>query len=964
LIIFVLMTTVVFAQQTMQCTQIGVNNLAGQNPYITGSCLEVNSNLHVNNKNVIMEADNRIHLGPGTRVSLVQQGNFHASIRPNALQVAWIEPGTVGSVGKYEKLEIGIKIPEAIQSQIFEFLNSGTSAVDQNHPGLNPFNPEEVSVEAIFSTTIGNIVFQLPFQRKAYGFWYREFDRSEFSEVYSEQATDYHFRIRFAPPNTGVWRCVIKMYINGVLTNETLPFQFNVVNSSNHGYVKVGDSKRFLTLGNNMFFPIGTNIPQASCHGSNECDMSFLDPTNHQDSTNLDQYWESYLQLNDLSPIIYDFYKENLRALHQAGGNTFRYLLSPWGNDIEYESINNYDNHLFFNYNKGEYERSYFHSQFAWEFDKIIQVAEAEDVYMLLNVQWHAVFNDCTDGLDCSFTLYDWVPNNSDANVNDQGYCYNRELGLLLPKDYLTDAEAKLNFKYKLRYIASRWGYSTAILAVQLLSEINGAFEADMNTLGSINSQIESWHSEMLSYLKDELQIPQLTSVSYAGEPARPIAEKPYTTAYDKSFYLQNLDLPTYNEYYDLPTRAKGIFNIRKNWFPANNTEFYSNYLSGWSFDYYKRNKMKPMLNSEIGSKGPDRFSLVCDNKVEWIRNTYITPFTGMAGMSLHWNAGYDYALWQSHFPQIAAFLAPYNFNESSGNVKGWMPGHDYVLKNKLYWVGWPKFYESHPKFYGVVDLFYLRSPDNENAVGIVANRTCNFYTNWACSDDPFGGDLKVKKTFRCLDDNEEDGNNVEDDKQWVLLNDDLYSYNKTVSYDDEKLYVKGLSGNSGLLGKRYTVEFISPWTLTVVSTATDRKGVNGVQIKYPDIRGEKETFMYLIRVYPYKDKSAAFNPLDTSTIMEMYNVMMHDSQNNKKFVLDSGIRIYPNPANDWLNIEISTLSGMVEISIYDFTGRMLRKTESLDELTKIDISNLNPSTFIIKIATENNLKTIKFVKQ
>jgi len=351
------------------------------------------------------------------------------------------------------------------------------------------------------------------------------------------------------------------------------------------------------------------------------------------------------------------------------------------------------------------------------------------------------------------------------------------------------------------------------------------------------------------------------------------------------------------------------------------------------------------------------------NNEASWIRDRWIGWFTGMAGMSLHWSPNFDYTLWQTYFPKIAAFLAPYNFNESSGNVQGWMPGHDYVEKYKTYWVNWVPYFNK-PEFYGVVDAFYLRSPDNENAVGIVANRTYNFYTSWTCSNDPFGNDVDVENTFRCLDDNKEDNQSVEDDKPWVLVNDNLYSYKKTVSYDDEKLYIKGLSGNSGLWGKRYTIEFISPWTLNVIAIVTDRKGSNGVQIKYPDIRGVPETSMYLMRVYPYRNKSAEANPSDTNAVKELYKEMLLDLQSDHEIASEQEIRVYPNPANNWLNIEIPALAGIADISIFDLTGRMISKTVSYDMLTKIEISSLNPGTFILKITTGTSTKTIKFVKK
>jgi len=944
LIIFVLLTTTGYPQQTLPCTQIGVNNLAGPNPYITGSCLEVSSDLHVNNKNVIMEADNRIHFGAGAHISPNQQGYFHASIRPNALQVAWMEPGTVGSVGQYEKLEIGVKIPDEIQMQIFQFLNSGASAVDINHPGLNPFNPEEVSVEAIFSTTIGNTAFQLPFQRKIFGFWYREFDRSEFSEVYTELSTDYHFRIRFAPPTTGNWRCVIKMYVHGVLTNETSPFQFTVVNSGNPGYVRVGDSKRFLTLGNDMFFPIGMNLPQASCHGSDDCDLSYLDPTAHQDVTDRNGFAEAFNRLDEISPRIYDFFKEDINALKLSGGNTFRYLLTPWGDDIEYESINNYDNHIFYNYNTGTYERSYFHSHFEWELDEIFEKAEAESVFMLFNVQWHSVFCNCSNG-NCGFSYYDWVPFNSDPYINDPGYCYNAQLALGEVQNFLTDPDAKKYFKYKLRYIVSRWGYSTAILAMQLTSEINGAFEAKMEEAGVIHAQIESWHSEMLSYLKNDLQVPQLSSVSYAGEPGRPIAEKPYTTAYDKSFYLQDLDLPTYNAYQDLPTRSAGIFDIRERWFPSNIDEYFQNYFNvnqtnqynKLQYEVYENYMMKPLLNSEIGSMGPDDYSLVCDNKVEWIKNTYVTPFTGMAGMSLHWQSNYDYALWQTYFPKIATFLAPYNFNESSGNVKGWMPGYDYDEKH----------YESGDPKPGIVDLFYLRSPDEKRAVGVLANRTYNWYTQWnvAKCGAYVWEDLSFKDQFEMT-------NNTES------YDDYMYNYEKNAYYINESLQADVKSGYC------YRITYIHPFTLQTISTEKKLNATGKLNLDFPYITGSSSRPIILVKIEKescFKSQEVTSDSIMKAESVEEYLRLLAQSTASDTLLK---AKVFPNPASEEVTIVLPIAVDQCKVELMDSRGITTLAEIFFGQTHSVIVNGFSDGIYFLRIVYNDHIELTKIFIQ
>jgi hypothetical protein len=371
----------------------------------------------------------------------------------------------------------------------------------------------------------------------------------------------------------------------------------------------------------------------------------------------------------------------------------------------------------------------------------------------------------------------------------------------------------------------------------------------------------------------------------------------------------------------------------------------------------------KPFIHGEYGS-GTNQGYYMCDNGASWIRDLWIGSFTGICGSALMWDNMRKRELWP-HFGRLRAFVAGYDFDESGDDQKGWIPEHDRYVDYKYYSIDTFPYLIHKPKFVGVVETFYLKSPDKEHAIGIVENNTYNFYTSWACSYDPFEDNQSAREEFEQKDDNfDSDHNDITAESPWTLVDDDIYSSKRTVSYDEEKLYIKDLSGYAGVWGKRYTIEFVSPWTLNVIATVTDRKGPNGVQIKYPDIRGVPETSMYLMRVYPYKNKSAETNPSDSIAVKDFYNELLLELQSDQEIASEPEIRVYPNPANDCLNVEIPALSGLADISIYDLTGRMIRKTDSHDVLTKIDISILNPGSFIIKITTGNSTKTIKFVKQ
>ena len=90
-----------------------------------------------------------------THSLIFQNENFDAT---------WIYPGTIKEVGKYEKIELSIKLKESIRVEIAKFLK-------KNSEGLNPFNPEDISLEAKFISPSkkGKVV---------YGFYYEDYNRS------------------------------------------------------------------------------------------------------------------------------------------------------------------------------------------------------------------------------------------------------------------------------------------------------------------------------------------------------------------------------------------------------------------------------------------------------------------------------------------------------------------------------------------------------------------------------------------------------------------------------------------------------------------------------------------------------------------------------------------------------------------------------------------------------------------
>lgn len=96
-------------------------------------------------------------------------------------------------------------------------------------------------------------------------------------------------------------------------------------------------------------------------------------------------------------------------------------------------------------------------------------------------------------------------------------------------------------------------------------------------------------------------------------------------------------------------------------------------------------------------------------------------------------------------------------------------------------------------------------------------------------------------------------------------------------------------------------------------------------------------------------------------------NIMLNvDETNNEKNI----ILVYPNPVENFLNAKIkNTQNKILDISVYDFSGKLLKK--GLKDVNKnssgdisLDLSFLKKGNYIINFSTESFSKSIKIVKK
>ena len=687
-------------------------------------------------------------------------------IKPAENFLKWDAPiESPGKVGQFEKLEIGVVLDSLISNQLLNhvFRREGDK--------INPFNPEEIDVFAEF-WVLDKGVWYGPV--RVNGFYFQDYSRTE--KGWALNALDDLFRIRFAPEYIGLWRCKVSAKVKEELIYFE-EFTFETVSSQNKGFVRVGDNKRFLREGEDPFYPIGQNLT-----GPNN-------PNHTLEWNNKTAAPQDYIQ-----------FQNSMTDLANTGANYFRYIISPWQTEIEFEELGNYSDRL----------------PNAWEFDQILEHANELDLKLHLNLAMHYSF-EAPNGY--AMTDWDWSAKGDDLNPSnspcfrphDKGYCYRSELGLENPIDFLTDSLAIVYYKRRLRYMVARWGYSTNIAVMELLSESNNfgneaiieaktikgnygcynvgdtANRADhpyKDFPEKIIPQLMAWQIEMCRYLKQEVGFNQHPiAVSYTGEPD--------FFHGDSTYYSPFVDIATFNHY------GLTVNKFEKNYVIV--TKKYHN-PDG---DYYLD---KPFMHSEYGPGGP---ITNCDEGIRFIKTINLTPFTGLAGSGINWHFHWNEDSMWNYLGPVEALL-----DSIPLDAENWQVGEPLISKDKS------------------VEVLFLYRPKLEGtgkAVGVVSNRTFNYYTGGI---DVPGGTCK--------------GDTIHTE----LMENPIYLSPIDLSFDE----ISKLSKLSGMgASNAYQIEWFNSFTGELIAIMPIESNLWGrVELNYPGIlSGDFKSPMLFFRISP-----------------------------------------------------------------------------------------------------------------
>jgi hypothetical protein len=563
-------------------------------PLLTSS-VNINGNTQVD-----YFAGDRVHLNEGFHAGgFTGGGYFHAQIGADAdFDVVFIEPNAhLPNVGQFEKLEMGINLPAALQQDVDQWIASNYAS------GKNPFDPEQISVEAVFTQGANSYT--------VYGFYYKDFirDPATIGPVNASvdpptanwiaQPTPYEWRIRFAPPALGPWHCTISIRVNNAsgFSYQVPNVYFTCVPSDNPGWLEVGqDNWHLRTSGTKeSFFVLGQNIAwndNVVFRGKEQ--LPFFHPGGFMD--------------------ILDYAKN----LADNNGNMVRLVIADQSFEFEWEHLNNY------------YERL----NRCWELDRMFDLCEDNALKLFICLEY-GKYNTGTPGVS-------W-------NINP----YNLEIGgITYVDDFLTDAVAKKEYKKRLRYFLARWGYSTSLGVTELTSEMDlwsYSYITELKNNGSGKQAQYDWHNEMLSYIKSSLHYrPALTSTCYGSGRGYEFNITPFS--------LSSLDITTCHAYYgERKNNIKRFDDFNRKYFKKGTHTLWNKPTVFDEFGY-----------DHISGDPVDQTDAEGCSDLSFHNGLWATSMMGGIGTGLSWWQWFNNTYRQETFPALYAFFNSIDFENEN----------------------------------------------------------------------------------------------------------------------------------------------------------------------------------------------------------------------------------------------------------------------------------------------------------
>jgi len=336
----------------------------------------------------------------------------------------------------------------------------------------NPYDPDVINSYCEFWSPSGKYY-------KVYAFYYSDYTKTSSNcsldwtpyqcEILTQNGIN-NWKIRFTPDEVGNWQ--YKITATDSYGNISYPgrstLNFLCVKSSNNGFIIKANSRFLKKTTGEFFFPVGQNIA-----------------------------WYNYPNSNGIGVQTYgtNEYKHYIDAMADSKANFIRIFLDYY----EGIALIGYD------FTIGENYFDLYNQKDSYQLDWIFNYAKSKGINIML----------------CLFSHSSWGNTNYCSNAWAERNPFNSDNGgpISTPFEFFSNSVAINKTKKLLRYIISRWAYSTNLVAWELWNEVYQieVFNPQITPPSNYLTNINDWHANMYNYIKSIDPYKHLITTSYGA---------------------------------------------------------------------------------------------------------------------------------------------------------------------------------------------------------------------------------------------------------------------------------------------------------------------------------------------------------------------------------------------------------------------------------------------------------------
>jgi len=255
------------------------------------------------------------------------------------------------------------------------------------------------------------------------------------------------WRFHFAPKEVGEYQFSVSVEDDKKVLGEPMAFSLSASVGAGKGFLQVADAWSLKFDNGELFRGIGENFG--------------WERRDNDDS-------KYFKKLHEHKRFNYD---HMIPALRQQGANFIRTWMIYWNLPLDWKQVSNAKRY------KNSTEQ--FNASGIKRMDELVALLKKNDVYLMLAIDSHAGF----------------IGNAWDSNP------YNKANGGFAEsaQDFFANAQARQQYKDKLRYLVARWGYSPNIAAWEFFNEVDNIIYATETPIP--DALVVDWHREMSEYL-------------------------------------------------------------------------------------------------------------------------------------------------------------------------------------------------------------------------------------------------------------------------------------------------------------------------------------------------------------------------------------------------------------------------------------------------------------------------------